>query len=288
MSITSIHLYSTLDYAYNLTATPTKFAELNLVSVSKSDHYIIKNVVGLDADNIIHKYAKTGYQGQDRYDVTLNTRVLTFSIFLNPKYDIGETTDLLRNNLYKMISANKNTAINLRFMQGTNHVYDLFGYITKFESSLFSSSSEVQITFECEDPMFKAPTYTNIISAPLRSDIINVTDNLSNAAHGFKTTITFPSSVTFFKILTLNGVEIDSFFVSAPLSAGSIVEISTEKYNKYVRKYLTVYSTLTSNVFSDQWPMIYPGLNTFKIETNLATNDFTWNSFSHKTTSWGI
>jgi len=87
MSITSIHLYSTLDYAANLTATPTKFAELNLLSVSKSDHYIIKNVVGLDADNIIHKYAASYYAGQDRYEKILGSRVLTFSIILNPRYD---------------------------------------------------------------------------------------------------------------------------------------------------------------------------------------------------------
>lgn len=290
MNITAIHLYSVLD---NPIAPEVKHAEFNLVNTSGSDSYIIKGMSGLDVDEVIHRYYATNTVGK-YHNIYMQPRTVVFSIRLNPQYQYSETTESLRNDLQKMISYTRSGLIEMRFMSGETHVSSLFGLLTKFESALFTSDPEVQITFRCEQPLFVAPERVLVSVAGARTDFKSWTDNLSTAAHGFKMQITFPNKATnFVDITTTNtggSVSHFSFILDMPFN-NSVLYFSSETNDRYL------YVLSGGNIFNlgneiepySVWPIMHPGTTRLDIDTNpLATNDFVFSSISYVPTYWGI
>lgn len=294
MNISSIHLYSVLD---NPLAAPIKHAELKLNNISKSDSYIIKGVSGLDVDEVVHQYYATDTVSK-YYNVSMPARIVVIAIRLNPKYKQGETVEVLRNNLQKMISYSKTNLIQMRFMNGTTHVSSLNGLITKFEVSLFSAEPEVQITFKCEDPFFTGPERISIPVSGPRADSKTLTDNLSTSAHGFKMQLSFPTNNTnFIKFLTVNnGDSVSSFeFIIDLLFTNSTLYFSSERNNKYfyVNTGGNIYNMINEISPFSVWPMMYPGVNTITVEQYLGTTkidpqNFIFDSISYAPTYWGI
>jgi len=291
MNITSIHLYSVLD---DVNATPIKHAELNLKNVSKSDSYIIKGLSGLDVEEITHQYYATNTDTK-YYNISMPTRTVAMAIRLNPQYKYGETSESLRTNLEKMISYTRNGLIELKFMNGLTHVSSLFGLISKFESSLFSSESEVQITFKCEQPFFVGPERIYVPVNGPRVDSKTWTDNLSSAAHGFQMEILFPNkNTTFVEITTTNAFSVStfSFIIDMPFN-NTTLHFSSELNNRYL--YFDwpnsggTYSLMADIQNYSVWPMMHPGQTQISIDTEpLAQNDFIFSSISYLPTYWSV
>ena len=294
MNISAIHLYSVLD---NPNATPIQHAELNLNNVSKSDSYIIKGVSGLDVDEVIHQYYATDTTSK-YYNTSMPPRIVSIAIRLNPNYGAGETVEILRNNLQKMISYTRSSLIELRFMNGATHVSSLKGLITKFESSLFSSEPEVQITFKCDDPFFTGPERIFVPVSGARTDSKTLTDNLSSSSHGFRMQLTFPTiNTNFVKFLVVsNGGSVSTFeFIIDILFINSTLYFSSERNNRYF------YINTGGNIFNmineiapfSVWPMMHPGQNEIFVEqylgsTRVSPQNFIFNNISYIPTYWGI
>jgi hypothetical protein len=289
MNITAIHLYSVLD---NPIAPEVKHAEFNLVNTSGSDSYIIKGMSGLDVDEVIHQYQAVN-SGQTTYSTNMPPRVVVVAIRLNPKYGQGETTEVLRNNLQKMISYTRSALIEMRFMNGTTHVSTLKGIITKFESSLFGSEPEVQITFLCEDPFFSSPESVIVPIGTARVNTKSWTDNLSTAAHGFKLELFFPTVPNWVEIQENNGYPNLPFRINfAPdYNWEQVLYFSSEYNNRYV--YYKNVTSLRVNVahtivpFSP-WPLMHPGETSLTINTDLSVENFTWQKIEYKNSYWGV
>ena len=288
MNLTAIHLYSTLDDG----TTSVKHAELNLKNVSVSDSYIIKGVSGLDSDEITHNYyANNTGSTSNYYNATSKTRVVVMLIKLNPQYAKSETVESLRINLQKMIAFTRNSLIELRFMNSTTHVATLKGHITKFESALFTSEPEVQITFECEEPLLLSPTYTTVTIGTARENTKTWTDNVSTSPHGFKMELSIPSNIISMTIQGVSGANYANFdFGFINNNAGGVLYFSSEKNNRYL--YIITSGTTEDLVaridpFS-VWPLMYPGQTSITIDTDLATETFLYQSISYKTAFWGL
>lgn len=290
MNVTSIHLYSNLDY----TAPSVKHAEFNLVNVNKSDSYIIKGMTGLDVEEVIHRYYANNVDNNlNYYNAVMNPRTVVMAVRLNPQYQYGETPELLRRNLQKMISYTRNSLIELRFMNGTTHISSLYGLITKFESALFSADPEIQITFRCDQPLFLAPTETSVSVSGVRTDTKSWTDNLSTAPHGFKMQISLPSKNTnYIKIQGISGQTVSPFnFVIDLPFVNSELYFSSEINNRYL---YVISGGNTYNLANEIdsfsiWPMMYPGETSIEIDTDpLTTNDFVFQSITYRPAYWGL
>jgi hypothetical protein len=267
--------------------------------VSNSDSYIIKNISGLDSDDISPAFFADNSSGLNYYNVSMPERTVTMLIGLNPQYSSNETANSLRNNLYKMVSFTRNSLIELRFMENATHISSLFGFVTKFESSLFTTNSDVQITFRCDQPLFLAPQAVTLTSPTagqlfVGSDISTYswTDNLSTAAHGFKMQILFPSTITSLTIESIPDYNKATFSANIAVStANSVLYFSSEKNNKYFYIELpngTIVEKAHTIVSGSIWPMMYPGNSYISIDTSRATNNYVLQSLSYTPTYWGV
>lgn len=158
MRVTAIHLYSALDDG----VTSYKHAELNLVKPKETDNYIVSDVRGLDADEVLSTYSvSSGATGAVDFNTnSLGERVVGLTIKYQPQYRNDETIDVLRDRLLRMIGFTRQGQIELRFMNGATHVASLFGLIRKFESDPSTDDPEVEIEFGCKDKILRAPTHT--------------------------------------------------------------------------------------------------------------------------------
>lgn len=288
MNLTAIHLYSTLDDG----VTSVNHAQLNLKNVSMSDSYIIKGMSGLDSDEILHNYyANNTGSTSNYYNVISKNRVVVMAIRLNPQYGQGQTTESLRINLQKMISFTRNSLIELRFMSDATHVASLKGHITKFESALFTTDPEVQITFDCEESLLLAPAYTSVTIGTARANTKTWTDNLSTAPHGFKFQMSLPSHMIGMTIQGVSGSNYANFsfgFINSP--ATGVLYFSSEKNNRYL---YIIKSGTTEDLVAQidpfsVWPMMYPGQTSITVDTDLSTETFLWQSISYKLAYWGV
>jgi hypothetical protein len=214
-------------------------------------------------------------------------RVVSFLIKLNPQ--TGETVGGLRDELNKMISYTRRGTIEIKFKEGTDHVASLFGLVTKFESSIFTSDSEVQITITCDYPFLKGPSFIELAgtyATTLIPTTPSIIDNYSTAPHGFRLQIQFTNTVTNFTIQGIFGQTVAPFTINYTFNNNDNLYINTEEENKsvyVVRSGTTTYlaDKLASNSI---WPVVFPGLNTLGISTPY----FNWVSLKFKTLYWGI
>jgi hypothetical protein len=73
----------------------------DLRSTTAKSQYIISNIAGLDADEIIPKFYGFSKDGTKRfYDFKLRQRELVLRIVMNPNYRLGETNSDIRDNVY--------------------------------------------------------------------------------------------------------------------------------------------------------------------------------------------
>lgn len=290
MNVTSIELWSNLDYTTG--ATNKKHATLSLSNVSYTDSYLIKSVSGLDNAEIVPKYYGTGtgiVLAYQYYSMVPPPRVVSFLIKLNPQP--GETVGELRDELNKMISYTRRGTIEIKFKNGTDHVASLFGLVTKFESSIFTSDSEVQITITCSYPFLKGPTFYELVGTTAVLDPSNPTINdlLSTAPHGFRMQLQFTglfAPLTSFTIQGIYGQTVAPFVIRHTFYNGDNLYINTEEENKSVY----VVSSGVTKYLADKldansiWPVMFPGNN----RITLSTTYFTWVSLKYKTLYWGI
>lgn len=293
MNLTSIQLYSNLDY----NGTPYKHAELYLDQISNTQSYIIKSVSGLDNADIVPQFYGTGngiLLGYQYYAMKPPPRVVSMLIRLNPQYRNDETVQSLRDNFYKMISFTRRGEIELRFMDSNNHWASLYGLITKFESSLFGPDPEIQITFKCSYPFLKAPTFTTVTPTVSGNTESTSTwsDNLSTSPHGFRMEISFTAAVTSnFTIQGISGTTVAPFTIQDyDFKADDRLYIYTEDQQKSVFVDRVVNGTSTRTYLADRlsaesiWPIMFPGTTSI----DFSTTSFTWESLKYKALYWGV
>lgn len=285
MRITSISLYS----------NNSEIASVNLDSVSNRDQYIIKSILGLDADEIIPKFYAFGLKSKAKFfDHALRSREIVMKLGLQPRYELNETYSELRDNLYRMILASRTGKIDVVLNAGGGTAAIISGVITKFESDLFSESPEVQITITCDDPMLRSMNSIHLKTSDIpTSGPIVIGDNLSTAPHGFSMQVTFDAAMD--SLVISDSVysgpgTVDWHFIVTPdggFEINDVLYFSSEFGSKQlylIRDSDTIY--LLDKIDPESvWPIIFPGFNEFYF-TNLS--DLTFNLLEYHATYWGV
>jgi hypothetical protein len=266
---------------------------LSLDNTSYSDPYIIRNITGLDVEEITPRlYATGNVTGSKFFNMRQKPRNIAIRIILNPDFAALQTHATLRDELYKAISSDRGGKINLSFMPTYGpEVATIEGFITKFESDVNTLTPEVQLTITCEYPYFRKRLRTSVL-AGLSTLAPVIIDNFSTAPHGFRMTLTFTSTVFgspySFKIQKPSNADWKFEILGWSFAAGDQLFFSSEEDNKYL---YVVRGSTTTNLMgyltaNSQWPIIFPGTNTFTIAG--TGSQFTYSLLDHYETFWGL
>lgn len=261
MRVTSVGMYSSLY---------SEMIDFSLRDVDHESRYIARNIVGLDADDIIPKFYGFGLASKSKfYDFGMKPRDIVMRIVLNPQFTLGETYSDIRDELYRAISANRSGLTTLQFKSGATTVAKIDGRITKFEVPYFNQLPEAQITINCSDPMFRGinpVSYTTNDFPGLQNPII-VSDSLSTAPHGFTMQVTLNGNISSFTIQDVQTNPDWKFTVtpSGGFFVNDVIYLSSEMASKDLYMVRAGVTTHLIDVISPTsiWPTIFPGLNTF-------------------------
>ena len=275
------------------------FGQVNFLNVavqgsSTSDRFLIKTVIGLDADEIVSKFYGFSTTSRTRqYSVSLPKREIVMRIVLNPTYANNETVEEIRDRLYRIISADRSGLVTLVFRAEGASMAKISGFLTKFEVPHFSKEPELQLTIRCDDPMFRSIGLLETLDDALPdTDVFNLSDTTSNAPHGFEMGLTATAISSQFLMQDVQ-VEPEWKFQVIPESdfaVGDQLKISTTFGDKQLDLIPNGGGSavpLVDRVSTDSyWPLIFPGANPFWIE-NLSTN-WTVDYIQYYATFWGV
>jgi|SRR5690606_37509844 len=254
----------------NLIANDTEITRLDLLRPNASSQYVIKAMVGIDADEIIPRFYGFSKDGQKRfYDLKLKQKEIVIRIVMNPRYKLNESVSEVRDHIYKMVSSDRNGQLELQFYAGATVVSRIFGHIVKMEVPYFSNISELQITVRCQDPMFRGinPTILEADSLPPGNPLI-LTDTSSTAPHGFKMELLVTEGFSEFVIQDRETNPEWDFRVIPLLTTfeeDDIIHISSEFTDRtlYILRDGNVFVLLDGVVPESAWPIMFPGANSF-------------------------
>lgn len=278
MRLTSIDLYS----------NNNRIAALSFKDPRSRNPYIAQQVTGLDADEIVPKFYGTNVGGTTNfYDLSVQKREVVILVSLNPQFSLNKSYSDLRDDLYRGIAASRDGTVQLRFMKGGATLGALTGFITKFETGLFSQTPQVQITIRCDDPMIRSltPTYVDVVMLQTDNTIV---DDKSTAPHGFKFNVTFDAISSDFVIK--DKLIPDWQFTVTP-SGGFLVDdvlyfsSAYDGHTLYIDRASTIISLVDKIELGSIWPKMFPGANELQF---IADGAFTWNEFTYHQTYWGV
>lgn len=285
MKITSVELHPD---------NSTQSAILSFQDPRKLNSYNIKAITGLDADELFAKYYGISDLANSKfYTLSLERRDIIFSIELNPKFTENESYSELRDSLYKMIASSRTGLIEIQFKNGTEIVAVMSGFVSKFEANLFTKTPEVKMTIKPNDPMLKAPARVEVEIEGVIPSLIEVTDVLSTAPHGFIFTATFtdtsPSLLLKHPSEDLDNTQIWSFEVT-PVTGffiDDVLSFSSEVNNKFLTLLRDdeVYNLANIITPGSYWPIIFPGENEFLVDPE---NNLLITNLKYFPTYWGI
>lgn len=283
MRVTSVDMFS---------ANIEEPISFSLDSVEQDAQYMVRSILGLDAEEIIQKFYGSSYTGKQFYNFNLNPRDIVMRIALNPRVILGESYSDIRDSLYRAISSTRTGGVKLHFNSGATVVSSIFGFISKFETAYFNQLPEVQLTIRCNDPMFRA--INPVIFGPddLAVNPVIIPDSLSTAPHGFVMEVVFNETAYTF---TIQDKEVDPEwrFYLVPYEdlflAGDVLHISSEFSDKsvYIIRAGNTIPIANTIQYNSNWPIVFP----FPSENKFYIAEFdslTWVSLEYYASYWGV
>ncbi len=141
MNITSLSLFS----------NETEAIQFDLRNVASKSPYMVRQIVGLDADELITKFYGSSRTTNKRFhDFSLKPRDIVMRIVLTPRFHLDEDYSYVRDALYRAISATRTGEVQLQFHSGASTVAQIYGFVSKFEVAYFSQTPELQLTIRCK------------------------------------------------------------------------------------------------------------------------------------------
>lgn len=278
--------------------TSSQKCVLSFKHSTASNPYNVKEVLGLDADEIVNQ-RYLGFNKSQLSEVYLLKRDIIFLIELNPRFSLNETFSDLRDALYKMIWSSREGLAKVLFKNNDESVAAISGTITKFETAQFSESQGVKLTFRCAEPLLKAVNQIDVDVSHFTSLNLDITDHRSTAPHGFKFQLKMlknsdnillgspgQGGVEDSLALLIAGTSIDGFQIN------DMIYGSSEYGNKYLylMRGIEKIPLIDMIQFNSSWPLMRPGLNTFFLknpddEVKIISK---WMDLTYFPTYWGV
>ena len=281
MRVTSIGLYT----------DDVEVASFALRKESAKSRYMVRQITGLDADDIVPKFYGFGLNSNNRfYNFGMKPRELVIRVILNPTFSLNEEYTDVRDELYKAISASRHGRVEIRFNSGGASVSKLFGFITKLEAGYFNKTPEAQVTIRCDDSLFRGvnPVRLNTSEIPTTNPL-RLADSSSTAPHGFTAEVTVTAPIPSFTVQDRQ-TDPDWKFTVIPnggFLAGDVLYFSSDFGDKdlhIVRAGSQIY--LIDRIQTGSvWPMLFPGATEFYFANKAS---FTWNYIEYHSAFWGV
>lgn len=275
----------------SLLANDEQTLQFDLRNVNAQSQYVVRTIIGLDADEIVPRFYGFSKDGVKRfYDFRLKQREIIMRVVMNPRFNLNETHSDIRDELYRAISATRSGLLQLQFYAGASVVAQISGHMTKLEVPYFSKTPELQLTIRCGDPIFRGINPVIMEPEDLEEENpIIIADSLSTAPHGFETQVTFTATTPTF---TIQNTETDpewDFKITPPSSflAGDTLHIGSGFTNRYL---YMVRGGVTTHLLDlvdpgSVWPTIFPGFNEFHFAD---IDNFDWNFIKFYAAYWGV
>uniref|UniRef100_A0AAU8GPM9 Minor tail protein n=1 Tax=Gordonia phage Petito TaxID=3158876 RepID=A0AAU8GPM9_9CAUD len=271
--------------------TGTKSITLFDLTNPRSTPYTAKTVDGLDPTDIDVTLAQASSGAGIYIGRREQLREMTFNVYLNPDYSIGQTPDLLREELYLMNPVNEDLSLDLRLMLEGVEVAMTPVYIKRTEAIAFSKDTIVQLVLASTSGTFKRRTAISVTGAEALEldEAFPVLNNAGSATSGFRAEFDILAPINEFGIATQ--VPINELWIkkipSNPdlLIAGDRLMIDTNIGQRGVwRTRGGVTKSLMGSLTNDSvWLTLYPGENTLAIDTtpSAPSASFTWHLYEH-------
>lgn len=263
----------------------TSVATFSVDNALYSDSYILKKIDGLDADDIQPQlYGKSANSSAKYFNMRLKSRDIVLQIILNPNYSAGQTPGVLRDTLYRTISAYRTSMLDIGFFLNATELAQISGYVTKFETDLNSQTPTVKITLNCPYPYLRSRNRVIQNMSGISTVTPTFTDNVSSAPHGLRMTLTWTGSGV---QPVWRHIDNDWFFqIKYVFTTNDVLQLSTEEDNKYVFvQRAGVTTNLAANIAAGSvWPIIFPGANQWLV----TSSNYTFTSVDFYTTYWGV
>ena len=275
------------------------FANLSFNDPGATNPYIMRNLYGLDADEISATFLPGG--DNQTYGLRMKQREVVMRIVLNPDWS-SQSYSQLRDNLYKSIAATRTGKLTLSFKLGSTITAEVSGFVTKFEVPHSEPDPELQITLLCEDGLLRDPNVTDLTGQFSGSygnleDLI-FTEPDSTAPHGFTFAINITSSLASFSLgSTTSDTPKWEFWINSlqwgggsGFSPGDRVYIISEDGNRQCY----AYDASSGNTYglADRiqpysiWPKIFPGENKLGMRSNGGS--WTIRHLYYNKSYWGV
>lgn len=282
MRVTSIGLYD---------PNNKEVATFALRSETTKSRYMVRQIIGMDADDLTPKFYGFGLNGVNKfYSFGLKTREIVIRVMLNPAFSLNEEVSDLREELYKAISSSRTGLVDLRFFSGGVALSKLQGRIVKLEAGYFNQSPEVQLTIRCFDSMFRGINPIRLSGSEIPpTNPLRLTDSLSTAPHGFAASVTATVAIPSIRIQDKETSPDWTFEIipSGGIHVGDILYFSSDFAAKalHIDRAGVIIPLIDRIKTGSIWPMIFPGMTELYF-TNRGS--FTWNFIEYHTAFWGV
>lgn len=259
--------------------------QLSFRDPSGLNPYNVKDIKGLDADEIIPQYIGSP-GGSPSYHLIQGKRIIVLRMGLNPNFAVAQTFSDIRDDVYKMIASSRRGKVQIQFRDNNAVVAVISGYIGKFESERFAAQQEVQLTVFCDTTMLKGPDPIIVDVSELNSANTFISDDLSTAPHGLSFAVNINAVIPSLKLFNPDDLWQFEIVPSGGFLVGDILSLSNEDEKSLfvVRQGGAIHLSEIITAGST-WPIVYPGDNHFKFEQFTSVS---WKAITYYPTYWGV
>lgn len=267
--------------------------DLPLEGVGPLTPYMLKAADGLgptEVDVLISRTLLSGgvYQGRRP-----QLREVTIRIGLQPEWNIGQTAQELRTELYGLLTPRYGEMVKLQIIDGEDVIAETSGHVRRLEIAPFSKDPEVQVVLSCLESYLTGPDDLTFnptwVDGPTMSSVI--IDNPGTAPTGFYAEILFQTNFTGFINLTdAAGLLGERIYVEQDFNIGDTFVVDTREGSRGVWRKRNGFSTLDSILGgmgpNSVWLQLYHGENTLRV--NHLGVDWGAAGLKLKPLYWGI
>lgn len=276
--------------------TGTKSITLFDLKNPRSTPYTAKTIDGLDPTDIDVTLAQASSGAGIYIGRREQLREMTFNVHLNPDYSIGQTPDLLREELYLMNPVNDDLSLDLRLMLEGVEIAMTPVYIKRTEAAAFSKDTIVQLVLASTSGTFKK---REPIEDPdiLRLDKVHpVLHNAGSAMSGFRVELDILATVNRIGFLMTNPsnemwLEKVSTYPDMLLGGDTlIVDTNIGQRGVWRVRDGVTDSLMSSLPATSTWLTLLPGDNILEVVTDPGPNatSFNWVSYQHQPKYRGV
>lgn len=277
-----------------LRLTGAKTVDFPLAGTDGSGPFVCKSAEGLGPPDVTVKMTRTVseralYQGK-----TPSFRQVVILVGLQPDWNVGQTPEELRTQLYSLLTPKYGKFVRLEILyQGVVQAYAQ-GHVSRIVPAFFTKDPAAQITLDCDFAYFLKPAY--ITQEPPQVTVGGLrgfdVENEGDAPSGFVLDVILRANVGSGLYLTDDDPQGQRIQIEGVTwNSGDRLLIDTRAGTRGIWRgpnggaLVSVLNNM--NAFVSDWMQLYGGTN----RLILNTTAFDWNApykFTHQPAYWGV